>query len=382
MERKRINFSVNTLGHSHEIIDALYGYYQAQDPDNQSWIDFVFSQDHDPMADLNIYLDYMPNEDRDLSHYDAVIYSNGCEPLTVATKVIHDRLEANNVFLACNSYLSPTHPMADRVLWLPANVLICRDLWCRYFTLSFYENHAMKSSVTRDKGLLLINGRLDSWRHHFATKIKNICPDIEQRSTISTVIHETNDSFFESPEDLTFRETVNTLYENLIVRNASTTYYDNSVSLGIEGKFGIWPPGYFILPEYYAYRCVIFPESTWQNDEVAVTEKILKCFYAGCFPWPVGGCNINRMYNELGFRTAWNLLPDHLKIFDAEKDHMRRYDLMVDAMAWLSTNQHVMVEPQAQEMLQSNLINFLTCAPGISSIQKFDRIIRKLLEHK
>lgn len=382
MEKPLINFCIKTQGHSHEIVDALYGYYQSQDHDNRSWIDFRFSQLIDTTADLNIYLDYMPDKDIDLSRFDAVIYSNGCEPLSVGTQIMHDRLADRNVFLACNSYLSSDHQMINQVIWFPANILVLRDLWCRYFNLTFYQAHYMKSTVQRDQGLILINGRVDSWRHHLAIKIREVCPEIAQKSSISDHVHETCDSFFESPEDSKFRETVNTLYENLIVRNASTTYYDNSISLGVDDRFGTWPPGYFIIPEYYKYHCVIFPESAWQNDEVAITEKILKCFYAGCFPWPVGGSNINRMYNEIGFYTAWNLLPDHLKIFDSEKDHMKRYDLMTEAIAWLSKNQHVMVDSRAQEMLQSNLIHFLTCGPEIIGIKKFDLIIRQLLASK
>lgn len=382
MERPLINFYIKTQGHSHEIIDALYGYYQSQDPDNKSWVDFRYSNQLDPAANLNIYLDYMPETDTDLSCFDAIIYSNGCEPLSTGTQIIHDRLADNQVFLACNSYLSSDHPMTDRVIWFPANILVLRDLWCRYFNSAFYQAHHMKSTIQRKKELILINGRPDSWRHHFATKIREICPEVIQKSSISKLVHETNDSFFESPEDSKFRETVNTAYENLIVRNASTTYYDNSIALGVDGKFGTWPPGYFILPEYYEYHCVIFPESTWQNDEVSITEKILKCFYAGCFPWPVGGSNVNYLYNELGFYTAWNLLPDHLKIFDAEKNHMKRYDLMTDAIVWLSKNQHVMVEPRAQEMLQSNLVHFLTCGPEVGGVKKFDLIIRQLLVNK
>jgi hypothetical protein len=380
MEKKRINFCVNTLGHSHEIVDALYGYYQAQDPGNQSWVDFTFSQDHDPMADLNIYLDYMPNEDRDLSRYDAVIYSNGCEPLIAGTQLLRDRIKNDNVFLACNSYLRSSHPFEDKVIWFPANILVLRDLWCRHFTSAFYQTHEMKSTIQRDQGLTFINGRLDSWRYHLSLKIKESCPDIPQRSSISKSVHETNDSFFESAEDSIFRDTINNLYNDEIVRNQILS--NQYITCGIDGKFGSWPPSYFFIPEFFSHRCVIFPESTWQNDEVAITEKILKCFYAGTFPWPVGGSNINLMYNEIGFYTAWNLLPDDLRKFDEEKDHMLRYDLMSQAIAWLSKNQHVMVEPRAQEMLQSNLQHFLTCSPEISSVKKFDLIIRKLLEYK
>jgi len=380
MERKLINFCYKTLGHSHEIVDALYGFYQSQDLSNQSWIDIKCSRSFDSSAALNIYLDYMPEHDIDLSEYDAVIYSNGCEPLIVSTQIMHDSLVSGDAYLACNSYLSPDHPLADRVIWFPANILVLRDLWCRHFTSAFYQAHTFKADIKRDRDLLLINGRLDSWRHHLSIKIQQSCPRIPQKSSVSKSIHETNDSFFESSEDSKFRDTVNDLYAQEIIRNQPSLI--KYVSCGIDDKFGRWPQGYFLMPEYFSYRCVIFPESTWQNDEVAITEKILKCAFAGCFPWPVGGSNINRMYNEIGFYTAWNLLPEQLKAFDSEKDHMARYDLMVNAMAWLSENTHVMVDQSAQNMLQSNLVNFLSGSPEVIGVKKFDKIIRRLLENK
>lgn len=378
MEKQLINFCVNHLGHSHELVDALYGYYQSLSPSNESWVDFQISDSFDPSADLNIYLDYMTDQDLDLSAFDAVIYSNGCEPLIVGTQTIATSLKNTDYFLSCNSYLAKDHPMTDQVIWFPANILVLRDLWCRHFTSIFYQTHQMKSSITRDQGLIFINGRLESWRHHLALKIQQSCPEILQRSVISKSVGETCDSFFESIEDSKFRDAVNDLYVQDIIRNQprSTT----SIVCGIDGKFGDWPLSYSFIPEFFQFRCVIFPESTWQNDELAVTEKALKCFYSGCFPWPIGGSNINRLYNETGFYTAWNLLPEELRTFDSEKDHMLRYDLMMESISWLSKNQEVMVDSKAQEMLQSNLIHFLTCSPEIDAVKKFDLIIRKLLE--
>jgi hypothetical protein len=131
------------------------------------------------------------------------------------------------------------------------------------------------------------------------------------------VILTTLDSQFESNEDTEFRQQVNNWYPtNNKIHETQSEYSTGSVAVGIDKKFGRVIPGYFILPEYFMYRCVIFPESTWQNDELCLSEKICKCFYAESLPWPIGGSNIHKLYNEIGFYTAWNVLPDHLKLFD------------------------------------------------------------------
>ena len=185
---------------------------------------------------------------------------------------------------------------------------------------------------------------------------------------------------FESPQDSLFRDQVNDLYEEVIVRNQETDYYIKMIQCGIDQKFGSWPLGYDILPEYFEYGCVIFPESTWTNDEVAITEKILKCCFAGSLPWPVGGSNINKMYKDLGFYTAWNLLPEEHQKFDQEKDHMLRYQGLAAATAWLSANKEVLVDDRAKGMLQSNLINMLTCSLDVQAVQKFDKLITQYLQ--
>lgn len=376
--RKKINFSVANLGHSHEIIDAVYAYYQSQAPDYQSHVDFVMSNEWTAESDLNIHLDYMPTQRSDLDAFDAAFYSNGCEPLCVSTEIIRKELELPNRFLVCNSLLTHDHPWKDRVIWFPANILACRDLWSRYFFPHFFDNHRLGLAHEPRRPMIFVNGQNRSWRHHFSLSLASICPEIPQHSRISDWIHETNDSFFESEEDQHFREYVNDAYKDIIKRNQDS-YYNEYISCGIDSKFGQYPVVYNIFSIFYQYDCVIFPESSWQNDELPITEKALKCFYSGVLPWPVGGSNINSLYKKIGFSTVWDLLPDDLREFDSEKDHLVRYQKLCTAIRWVWEHPFILKTARARELVRSNKEKFLTCFPCVDGVIEFDKILQNLL---
>ena len=186
--------------------------------------------------------------------------------------------------------------------------------------------------------MFFLNGANRAHRNHFLQILKKQNCKIDISNNISNIIHETNDSNLESKYDSKFRELVNESYE--ILRNQETQYYKNSVKCGINNKMGEVVPGYFLLPCYNNYKIIAFPETTWINDELAVTEKALKCFVSKCLPFPVAGRHTNTLYNSLGFYTAWNILPEDLQQFDFEQDHNNRYTMMVDALKWLDKNIH------------------------------------------
>ena len=190
------------------------------------------------------------------------------------------------------------------------------------------------------------------------SRLSKHIPDLTVKSAISNVIHETNDCFFESNEDRKFREWLNDHYP--ITRNARTSYYDDSISCGIDNKMGNIPPGYFMLDEYYNHNCVIFPESSWINHEFCITEKIIKCFYARTFPLPVAGSHVNQLYKNLGFYTAWNLLPDDLQKYDSIDDHILRYEQICIAIKYFNNNPEVFETEQAKRYIDLNQINMLT----------------------
>lgn len=380
MARKiKINFDVRREAMGFQAIDGLYAYKQSLEPGYKSTTDFQVTKSHDASADVNVLCLYMPD---DISHiplekYDVILVNNAIEPLLVATPMITKLLELDHCYFLCNSLVTDDHAWKDKIIWYPANIMHCRSTWTRHFYPQYYENTKF-SELPRDKNLVFINGAVRSWRHYINELIRASSANIPITTNLGTVIHETNDSFFESTEDREFRIWVNNQYEDILVRNHDSDIYDDDlISVGINDKFGSFQPCYCLMPEYYTHHCVIFPETTWQNNELAITEKSLKCFYAGSFAWPVGGSNLNKMYNDLGFYTAWNLLPDHLKVFDNIVDHRDRYSKMIDALTWLDKNPQVFTEPWAKDMLQSNKLRFHTTSVEYTAMKNFDEILRK-----
>jgi hypothetical protein len=380
MEQKiKINFDVRRETMGFQAIDGLYAYRQSLCPKYQSDVDFQITHSYDTSADVNVLCLYM-TDDIDLipiEKYNVILVNNAVEPLLTATPMILKLLELDNCYFLCNSLVTDNHAWKNKIIWYPGNIMYCRSTWTRHFNPQYFENIKFEQ-LSRDKNLTIINGAARSWRHYINKLVEESTINVPFISNVSTVIHETNDSFFESAEDQEFRIWVNEQYEDILVRNQlPVSYFDNSVNVGINNKFGSYMPGYFLMPEYYTHHCVIFPETTWQNNELAITEKSLKCFYAGSFAWPIGGSNINKMYNDLGFYTAWNLLPDDLKVFDSIVDHKERYGKLINAIAWLDHHPEIFAEACAQDMLKSNKLLFHTTSAEYTAMKNFDEILRK-----
>lgn len=378
VQKVKINFSVNHYSVGFQIVDALYAFYQSQTSDYTSLLDLQITDHIDSSADLNVLGLHMPrptdiaNINVDL--YDLIIVNNSCEPLMVATPLMTELLERNNCYILCNSLVTAEHEWAHKIIWWPDNIMECQSYWTRHFYPQYFENLQFRQ-LPRDKHMTFINGENRSWRALIKDLIVDQCPLISVSSNISNHVHETDDSAFESQQDQDFRVWVNEKYESVMIRNQRAL--PREVLNGINNKFGSIPLGYYLMPEFFTHDCVIFPETTWQNNELAITEKALKCFHAGSFAWPVGGSNINQMYRDLGFYTAWNLLPKELQEFDQTTDHVTRYQQLIKSIQWLSENPQVFLTTTAQDMLKSNKINLFNANADLLSIKRFDEILRK-----
>lgn len=317
----------------------------------------------------------------DLSHevfeqYDLVLICNGGEPLMICNPLVREFIQQEtNVYLIANSYLQSDHVMFDKTIWFPHNVKTCRDYWTRHFYPQYFDNQDF-SKLGRKNTLYFINGANRAHRHLFVELCRQQLKIPIQNSLGSKII-EIGDSQWESRHDQAFREALNTRYETALPGMSDYTYYDNDVWVGIQHRFGSICQGYFLLPLYFENYCVVFPESGWQNNELTITEKALKCFYAGSLPFPIGGANINKLYNNVGFTTAWNLLPTHLQSFDSELDHEVRYRAVVECLKWFEQNPDIFYGDQFIEMTAANKLNFLTCHCDFESIKNFDSLIKK-----
>lgn len=337
----------------------FYAYTQSLDDNCNSEYKIQFSNSIDQLANINILWDSIPANSIDINGYDLVFLGNAGEPITVSSDGIHQMWEKNNVYLIFNSYLMPDHMLKDKVIYFPDDIQRCRDLWTRHFYPEYHRLQSKKSS-TRLDNIIAINGLNRTVRHCFFNKL-NEETNITIQSNLTKQITNTNHSYWESEDDFNFRNFLEEKYADVFEPELDYTYYTDSSVVGIDGKFGPVPPGYEIMSEYFEYSCIVYPESSWQNDELSITEKGLKCFYSGSLPFPIAGSNVNRLYNELGFYTAWNLLPEELQSFDQEKDHFKRHDLIINALNWLDNNKQVFKSDLFKQLTLQNKLNMLTC---------------------
>ena len=382
-----INIVIKNDGVSLQLFDALYAYRQyissTQSNTYESDWNIIYSDEYDSSININILYDNMPKHKvskSDITKYDLVFVCNGNEALTVSTDAIHQIVEYENVYLLVNSILHKSHNLYNKTVTFHSDLLLLRDMVSRLFYPQFFEGHLLNKRI-RTPTIYAINGQNRTWRQYFFDIIKKNNINIEIMNNFSELTN-TNHSYWETKEDRNFREYLEERYKNLIVDwipETNQTYYDKSISTGVNNKFGNIPPGYFLLPEYFENSCIIYPETTWQNNELTITEKTLKCCFAGSLPFPVGGSNINIMLNDMGFYTAWNLLPRKLREFDSILDHNIRYKKMVDAIKWLIDNSYVFQSKKFHEYIIENRNNMLTCKGELEHVINLNNIIEKIV---
>jgi hypothetical protein len=361
----RINLRIKNEDVGFQIFDALYAFKQSLDYSGN--LNIVINQP--PMLGdcsvlcVNMFSDTSVEETK---QYDLVFMSNGGEPLTDATPWMTELIQQDNTYLISNSFLTQEHQLFNKVITWPDSFMLCRDYWCRHFYPQYFENLKnwnKKENQKKKWTITAINGQNRTWRHWLFFELLPTVPNINIVTNLGSSVTRLNDPHWASTEDLMFHEWLNSRFD--FATPEPNSYYPNVKMIGIDGKFGEVPPGYFIMPEYWQSNCVLWPETTWQNNEIAVTEKACKCFYSKTIPWPVGGANIHTLYNQQGFYTAWNLLPPEHQQFDSILDHVTRYHALTRALIWATENPEIFYSKQANEMLQSNQTTFLL---GLDSI--------------
>lgn len=307
---------------------------------------------------LDIHEDPFPTwQLNDASRYDFIFVDNHSDPLCTSSKIMIELLnQYDHAYLVIDSFLHPNHEYANRHIPVCADHYAIKEFWLdsRYPTSYFGDKY---QDVARKPGMIYINGANRSWRQYSLDLLQQKVSNLPLISNYNKLV-ETNDSFFESVQDTEFKTFVNNRYQDRYVADTNAkdanSYYNDGVSIGSNGKFGEILPGYIIMKEYFEYSCIVFPESTWQNNELAITEKSWKCFFSKSLPMPIGGSNIHALYNQIGLGTAWNLLPKSLQEFDQIENHQQRYQGVVDAIKWLHDNPDVFGSEQAKQIIDSN----------------------------
>jgi hypothetical protein len=366
-----------------QMFDCLQAYYQGicKNETYQSAHTIVFNQ-YSADNNINILLIDMPYPIKDgrppveYDKYDLILFCNGIENYGVGTDVIRDNLLVrDNAYLLTQSRVPHDHPLYHKIIWFSSlNMLPNHRLEQINY---FYPYPYFYKKPSHENLMIFINGGNRTWRQHIVNKIQAVVPALPVRSNISALPYDTADAYFESAEDTEFREHVNELILHGIAPDFVENFYDRSVLTGLGGKFGKVPLGYFAMPEYSQYRCIIFPETSWLNNDFMMTEKILKCFIYENIPWPVGGANVNKQYNELGYTTAWNLLPEQHRTFDSIVDHEQRYVKLAEAVAWAWNHPEIFEGAQIKQITRDNFETIMRFTVGVSIMENIDRIIHE-----
>lgn len=370
-----------TPGIGHQILDAWHAYHQYQtgySNSNQYTLVDIATDFNKEDYNLTVLLDYSNTLSltvQQIKQYDIVLICNGGESISVANPKTKQLLQHDNVFLIANSLLIDDCTIKNKIIWFPDDVMTCRDYWTRHFYPQYYDLFN-RSTDKNPSSLYYINGANRTSRQLFMDYLAQLNLGITIKNGITEQICEIGESQWESPEDTDFRLWVNQQYKHELIENYKNNYYNDSIPIGINQKFGQIPLGYFHLPLYFEHACVIFPESNWKNGELTITEKALKCFYAETLPMPVAGAYVNQLYNQVGFYTAWNLLPPNLQMFDSMLDHNLRYQELSRAIKWLAQHPEVFAGEDYRYMTQQNKINFLTCKCDYLAVDRFDQLIK------
>lgn len=370
MKLKLHNLGADTIGM--QLFDRYYAFKQSLN--TKSFSTDLEIQEGTPEPDaVNIAVCYLPEQEFcNFDNYDFVFVDNAGHPLEVCTEYMAEIINHPKVYFVCGSFLPVVHKLFHKVIPYNHNIRLFHDSMTRGFYPQYYLR--AKDVYEPVKNFVFINGANRSWRKYFADILYQQNPSVDIQSNFGQQILETQQCMFEDTYDKKFRERLNHMYPQGHIRDYD--YYSKEVEIGINGRFGMIPPGYFLFDSYYRYHCVIFPESSWINNQHYSTEKIYKCFVSGALPFPISGAKTHQFYNEHGYQTAWNLLPPALQEFDNELDHFERYQKIMAAINWLSNNSAVFTSNQANDMRQSNKNNFYANALDVIGVDKLDKILR------
>lgn len=360
-----------------KLFDFYYAYRQYLNASNnyQADVKITFSDvdSHRPGC-INIGWFYMPDQDivPSADKFDLVFFDNGHHHLELCTETIFKNLcQHDNCYLVSGAYLDPSHKFFKKIIYFPI-VMYTRDYMIRPFYPQFYDLH--NRVYDPKKQIVLINGTNRGNRQYLMDLLNNIKNDnLTIRSTLGGSDH-LQSSFFESDLDTQFREFVQSRRRSNKITHVP--YYEESPVVGIDQRYGLVPPGYFFIDEYYEYHSVIFPETSWLNNELMITEKMFKCCISGAIPWPVAGARINEFYNKLGYQTACNLLPEMLQ-YDQEQDHVKRYKQTAEAVAWSLSHPEIWNSDLAQDIRENNRKQFFSNTLDAECVTQLETILNE-----
>jgi len=277
--------------------------------------------------------------------YDHYFVENGNEHLSVLGKAkrLVDEQKADLLY---GSYLHKKHPLFDRTISMAGST----NLSNIFYTSPFYFTSLLFKKQHRDKNLTFINGENRSVRHYFLDQVSKYM-DLVINNSQSTI--KTNLTGYYNNADNIFANYCNNLYD---IDNSPTNHIStNIISFG---KFGQTRLSYEPLPEYFTSRCMVYPETTFYNWEIFITEKTWKCVKAKTHWIIFAGAGSYEVMREVGLRSIIELCPDSMNDFDSIEDHILRIEKISKCCEYISNNSSIFDSSEAHNMLELNYENF------------------------
>jgi len=384
-----MKINIKTHGVSNSALDLWWFYSAYKQSQNkhqnyQSGVEICIDSVTDTQStDINIGWYESPTaiDSGDADDFDLIFVTCGQHHLEVCTETMYELIGTKpHCYFVTGSYLASDHPYHHKTVCAP---MVLNAM--AYYTRPFYPQYFDRRFPSSTRApLIFINGQNRVNREYVIRKLKQKVPELPIINNFDSQLERLQTSFFETEHDQLFRDTLNSSIENFDYADLQnkSAYYDRSIEVGLDGSHGRVAPGYFILDLYYKHHCVIFPETTWLNDEVFITEKIIKCLVSKSIPWPIAGSNTHQLYNDLGYQTAWNLLPDYLKSFDNTKDHAQRSELQAESIRWSDANPSIWSSQKAQDIREQNYNNFFSNTHDRMGVEKLDELITSVQHRK
>jgi len=290
-----------------------------------------------------------------VDQYDLIALDNGDEPFGVGDRMLYNILDTvPHARLLCNSILPADHPYKNRII----NTSINWGHHRRYYVESvFPQSYELDDIYKPLTGMIYVNGRNRSVREFLTGVLQEHVPDMPHHNDLHNgIVDSIGQYFHETAEDTKFREWTNGSYANNKMNPMPPPKRWPPLPAGVEGRYGATFFEDRIIDVVRNNQTIVYPETTWQNGQIALTEKPLRCFINRKFSMPVGGAYTHQLYNDIGFKTVWHLLPPEHQKFDSILDHQARYVQQAKAIQWLWQNPEIFKSDLAEKILIDNQV--------------------------
>ena len=349
-------------------IQAEHGYYFGQDVLDYFVAEYQWRANYNASPDIqygepdpsavNIAFVSMPEHiDSRLDQSDIILLDNVDEAFGRGTQALYDIFDIYpQSYLACNSYLHKSHHYYAKFNNRILNTMIAWSYHRRFYTEPAFPTSLEYRSRPKDAAsMIYINGRNRSWREYITRLLKQNVSRLPHHNVMhNDTVTSTKFCWFEDPYDTVFREKCNTTLANDVINANPPENQWPPLPAGVSGRFGQIEFQDRFIDAFRNNAVIVFPETTWQNNILALNEKCLRCFMHQRWAMPFGGANMHSMLQDIGFYTAWYLLPPELQLFDKELDHEQRWAKQCAALNWLLDNPEVFNTTMARTILLDN----------------------------